>query len=103
MPESSPEWLLQDFVYFLYEWVEAEGVTDDSLVNVVREWIHTRREDPYRGVSRAPTLDPDDPFENFWWARVPRTYREGRVVFCAFHIFESTRTVRCSGFTTLPV
>jgi hypothetical protein len=89
-------WLLEEFLPRLYVWAEDE-FADDDLINVVREWVFTRIDDPYRNAKRSEVA------ENLWFAQIPRSYRGGRVVTCSFWIYENTRIVSCDGFTSLSV
>lgn len=96
MPEPSG-WLLEEFLPRLYVWAEGEQA-DDDLINVVREWIFTRMDDPYRGAKRSDVAD------NLWFVKnVPGSYRDGRVVTCAFWIKEREKIVTCDGFASLSV
>ena len=91
---SDAGWLLDEFLPRLHLWIETEQ-PDDRLVNVVREWIITRYDDPYRGARRA------DVAENLWFAVVPDTLRQGRVTACSFWIYERDHIVRCDAFASL--
>lgn len=76
-------------------WDALESPADD-LRSLVTEWVLSRYDDPYQGVTR------EQGFANLWFGRVPRSQDgTGCVVVCSYWIEESTRTVRCDSFATL--
>ncbi|MGH4013192.1 MAG: hypothetical protein ACRDSL_04520 [Pseudonocardiaceae bacterium] len=89
-------WKLRLFPERLDSWI-ALCSPSSELRRIVRTWVVTRYEDPYEGVEREPG------FENLWYGRIPNSGDGcGNVVVCSYVIEESTRTVRCNDFTTLP-
>ena len=91
---SSDDWQLAGFLERLDAWAEQESA-DDDLRLVVTAWVVSRYDDPYRGVRREAGTD------NLWYAVVPDTMHEGRVVVCSYWINERSRTLVCNGFASL--
>lgn len=86
---------MEGFLERLDRWVEQESPADGLRI-LVTEWILSRYDDPYQGVTR------EQGFANLWFGRVPRSEDgSGFVVVCSYWIQESTRTVRCDSFATL--
>jgi len=86
---------LKDFLAALDEWVDQEN-PGQALRLAVLNWIFTRQEIPYEGVTR------ESGFENLWFGRVPGTeHGDGQVVVCAYWIQEREHSVRCDKFATL--
>lgn len=93
--EASRQWHLVGFRDRLEQWIEAER-PGEALRLAVTEWIFTRFDDPYRGVSREPD------FANLWFGRIPGTSHGGhQAVACSYWVEESTRTLRCDSIATL--
>lgn len=76
------------------EWIDRDD-PDLALRDVVLDWLATRRDDPYRGVDREPN------FPNLWYGTVPGSERGDKAVVVAYHIFETTHTVRGESIATL--
>jgi len=60
--------------------------------------VLTRYDDPYQGVRR------ESGFPNPWFGVIPGSlHGADRVVVCSYWIFDSSRTVSCDSFATLPL
>lgn len=93
---SSGAWVLQEFIPRLDSWIAQESPAE-SLRFQALAWIFTRYDDPYRGASRA------EGFDNLWFAKVPETLSDGRMLTCSYFIFERERRVLCDTFAVLSV
>lgn len=88
-------WSLVGFGDRLDEWIALEQPSD-SLRWTAAEWVLSRFDDPYVGVTRQPG------FSNLWFGVIPGTaHHPDQVVACSYWIEEGTRTVRCDSVATL--
>lgn len=96
MSDRAAEWELAGFLESFDIWSRLESPSD-AVRWAVLTWIQSRYEDPYRDARRVS----DHP--NFWEARIPPSRDgSGNIVICSYWIYESTRTVTCDLFGTLP-
>ena len=96
MPDSPPtRWRLDGFDDRYQEWLDHEQ-PDHSLGTVVLNWLFTRMEDPYEGVTREAG------FPNLWWGAVPFSgHADDQVVVVVYWINESTHSLRCDRIASL--
>jgi uncharacterized phage-associated protein len=81
-------WQLENFDVRLDVWITNES-PDDDLRIIVTQWVLGRFDNPYTDVSREAE------FPNLWFAAIPESPHDGRVVVCSHWIFEEVRLVRC--------
>ncbi len=87
------EWRLENFEGSLDRWIDLEK-PDDDLRYLVTEWLLSRLDDPYQGVSRAPD-------SNLWFGQVPGSEHGPDAVACSYWIREQDKVVRCDSIATL--
>ena len=85
MRPAATDWQLAGFEDLLQRWVEDEAPAVDLRV-VVADWIFSRYDDPFSGVSREPG------FDNLWVGPVPGTRRGGTVVVCSYFVYGAERS-----------
>jgi hypothetical protein len=96
MPDPSTHWQLEGttFADRLLLWRRLESPPAEVLA-VVEEWIPTRKLDPFRGAR----LEREE--DDFWFAQIPGTLRDGSVVVCSYWIRRRAGLVCCDLFGTL--
>ena len=96
MPGSPPtRWRLDGFDERYQEWLDQEH-PDHSLGTLVLNWLFTRMEDPYEGVTR------ESGFPNLWWGGVPFSgHGDDQVVVVVYWVNESTHSLRCDRIASL--
>ncbi len=87
-------WDLERFPDRLALWRDTEQPPPDVSA-LVEEWIPSRRLDPFRGARLERESD------DFWFATVPGSARDGHVVVCSYWVIRSRQLVRCDLFGTL--
>lgn len=93
--ETSKPWKLELFPEKLDRWIELCSPSSE-LRRIVRTWVLTRFDSPYRGMKQATG------FTNLWSGKVPRSEDgQGNAVQCCCYIEELTHTVICESFATL--
>jgi hypothetical protein len=95
VPSAAQHWNLDLFEERLDLWIEQENPAEDLII-IVLDWILSRRNDPFAGVSLV------EGFDNYWFGAIPNSDDgSGNVVTCSYWIDWPTRTVRCDLFGTL--
>jgi hypothetical protein len=87
-------WQLAGFEDALDRWIDIDQPSIDLRV-IVGDWIFTRYDDPFSGVSRELG------FDNLWVGVVPGTQRDGTVVVCSYFVYSAARVIAASGLSTL--
>jgi hypothetical protein len=92
-------WVLELFEERLQHWRDTEHPPPD-VYDIVKAWVPSRRDAPYRNASRMP--DEDD----FWLAFIPGAYLpdldHGPVrVACSYWVSEVEHKLVCDGFGQL--
>lgn len=88
------DWQFFGFWEQYADWVDRADANEDMRFCVMA-WLYELDEDP----CYAATVQPQ---ANGWMARIPGAEDEFWTVVCLYTIDESTSTVRCSAFVTLP-
>lgn len=92
--EDDHPWALAEFGRCLKEW-KYRDAPDETLRDLVLDWIVTRRVDPYRGVVRAPD------FANLWYGTVPGSEHGDKAVLVTYWIVETAHQVNGESIATL--
>lgn len=88
MPNGAASgWTIQGWASATTQWRELDD-PDDLLRQRLIQWLRVCGENPYRRARR------DNHIPNHWYAIVPGSERDGRVVVCTYWIEERTKTVR---------
>lgn len=87
---------MNEFVPRLDSWAAQEH-PDETLRFQALLWTFTRYDDPYQGASRA------EGFDNLWFAKVPGTLRDGRMLTCSYYIYEREHRVQYDSWAVLSV
>lgn len=96
MPDPYTPWRLEgsSFADRLLPWRRTESPSVETLA-LVEEWIPTRKFNPFRGAR----LEREE--DDLWFAQIPGTLRDGRVVVCSYWIKRADKLVRCDLFGSL--